>query len=197
MKMVLKCWLLLAIVVSGLAGLVYITVQQVLRSDANYPQIQMAEDIAAQLAHGAQAQDVVPAQKVDIATSLATYIIVFDNAGNPLASSAQLNGQTPTVPAGVFDYVRQAGEDRITWQPQSGVRSAIVVTRFQGTASGFVLVGRSLREVEKNEDALLSVDLLGWACILIVSFLAALLLFWRPSRSHLETVESPNSGNFE
>jgi len=167
----------MAAIVTGLSGLLYAAVQQDLRQSANDPQIQMAEDTAAKLADGQQVQNVVPAEKVDIANSLAPYIIVFDATGKPIASSVQLNGQTPTIPSGVFDYVRQNGEDRITWQPQSGVRSAIVVTQFKGPNSGFVLAGRSLREVEIREDDIMHLILLGWIAILLVTLLATAILF--------------------
>jgi hypothetical protein len=167
----------MAAIVTGLSGLLYAAVQQDLRQSANDPQIQMAEDTAAKLADGQQVQNVVPSEKVDIANSLAPYIIIFDATGKPIASSVQLNGQTPTIPSGVFDYVRQNGEDRITWQPQSGVRSAIVVTQFKGPNSGFVLAGRSLREVEIREDDIMHLILLGWIAILLVTLLATAILF--------------------
>jgi len=167
----------MAAIVTGLSGLLYAAVQQDLRQSANDPQIQMAEDTAAKLADGQQVQNVVPSEKVDIANSLAPYIIVFDATGKPIASSVQLNGQTPTIPSGVFDYVRQNGEDRITWQPQSGVRSAIVVTQFKGPNPGFVLAGRSLREVEIREDDIMHLILLGWIAILLVTLLATAILF--------------------
>lgn len=177
---ILKYWLLSVIVVSGLIGLIYAAVQQDLRQGANDPQIQMAEDIAAKLANGEQVQNVVPLEKVDIAKSLAPYVMIFDANGNPVASSAQLDGQTPTIPPGVFDYVRQNGEDRITWQPQTGVRSAVVVTQYKGQNSGFVLAGRSLREVEKREDNLLLILLAGWVVMLFVTLVATAILFWKP-----------------
>ncbi len=177
MKAMLKYWLLMAAIVTGLSGLLYAAVQQDLRQSANDPQIQMAEDTAAKLADGQQVQIVVPAEKVDIANSLAPYIIVFDATGKPIASSVQLDGQTPTIPSGVFDYVRQNGEDRITWQPQSGVRSAIVVTQFKGPNAGFVLAGRSLREVEIREDDIMHLILLGWIAILLVTLLATAIIF--------------------
>ncbi len=177
---ILKYWLLSVIVVSGLIGLIYAAVQQDLRQGADDPQIQMAEDIAAKLANGEQVQNVVPLEKVDIAKSLAPYVMIFDANGNPVASSAQLDGQTPTIPAGVFDYVRQNGEDRITWQPQTGVRSAVVVTQYKGQNSGFVLAGRSLREVEKREDNLLLILLAGWVVMLFVTLAATAILFWKP-----------------
>lgn len=177
---VLKYWLLVAIVVSGLCFLAYGLLQQDLRLNANDPQIQMAEDAAAQLAAGQSAQTIVPTNKVDIASSLAPYMIVFDANGKAIASSAILNGQTPTIPTGIFDHVRQGNEDRITWQPQPGVRSAIVVTQFKGASSGFVLVGRSLREVEIREDAMQQITLVIWLGLLVVTFMATTLLFgWK------------------
>ena len=179
MKTILKYWLLIVVVVTGLCGLVYGVVQQDIRQGANNPQIQMAEDAAAKLASGQAAQSVVPAEKVDIAKSLAPYIIVFDASGKPVASSAQLGGQTPTVPSGVFDAVRQSGEDRITWQPQVGVRSAIVVMRFSGSSSGFVLAGRSLREAEERIDHMGQIVLVGWGGIVVVSLLAVVILLRR------------------
>jgi hypothetical protein len=175
-KTILKHWLLMAIIVTGLSWLIYAVVQQNLRLTADDPQIQMAEDTAAKLADGQPVQNVVPSEKVDIANSLAPYIIVFDTLGKPLASSAQLDGQTPTIPPGVLDYVRQNGEDRITWQPQPGVRSAIVVTQSKGPHQSFVLAGRSLREVEKREDGIMQIVLLGWLGILLVTFLAAVVI---------------------
>lgn len=176
-KAILQHWLLVAIVVTGLIGLLYAVVQQDIRQGANDPQIQMAEDAAAKLAGGQSVQDVVPSEKVDIATSLAPYLIVFDANGNPIASSAQLDGQTPSIPSGVFDSVRKNGEDRITWQPQSGVRSAIVVTQFTGSTSGFVVAGRSLREVEKREDGLLQILEAGWIVMMLATFVVTALLF--------------------
>jgi hypothetical protein len=176
MQRILKCWLLIAIVVSGLSGLLYVVMQQDIRLNANDPQIQLAEDAATALSNGQSAQSVVPTQQVDIAHSLAPYIIVFDTNGKPIASSAQLDGQTPTIPSGIFNSVKQHGEDHVTWQPQSGVRSAIVVTSFNGSSSGFVAAGRSLREAEMREDTLLQLVLLGWGAILIITLCATVLL---------------------
>jgi hypothetical protein len=182
LKTILKYWLLTAIIICGLCGIFYAIIQQELRSNADDPQIQMAEDAATQLASGQQVQSIVSAQKVDIATSLAPYIIIFDNTGKPIASSAQLDGQTPTIPTGVFDSVRQNGEDRITWQPQPGVRSAIVITQFKGANSGFVVAGRSLREVEIREDDALHTTLIFMVGMLLVTFVATAILFGKPAR---------------
>ena len=148
---VLRHWLPLTAVTTALCGLVYGAVQQVLRQSANDPQIQMAEDAAAALEQGGTVESVLPATKIDVAQSLAPFLIVFDDTGKPLASSGLLHDQIPDLPAGVLDYVKAHGEDRITWQPEAGVRIAAVVVSYAGTTPGFVLAGRSLREVEKRE----------------------------------------------
>ena len=173
----------MAVVVTGLSWLIYAVAQQNIRYSADDPQIQIAEDTAAKLTGGQQAQNIMPSEKVDIAKSLAPYIIVFDTTGKPVAASAQLDGQIPTIPPGVFDYVRQNGEDRITWQPQPGVRSAVVVTQFKGANSGFVLAGRSLREAEKREDDLMQIFLIGWIGMLLVTSVATAILFRKTSYS--------------
>lgn len=168
-------WLPVALSITMLSALVYLAVQQNFRQTANDPQIQMAEDAATQLEGGAQSQAVVGAGKVDMARSLAPFLIVYDDAGRVVASSVQLDGQTPSLPEGVFSAVRQSGEDRLTWQPQEGVRSATVVTHFGGAHSGFVLAGRSLREVEKRASQLTQVVGLAWIAALVGSLVAWVL----------------------
>ncbi len=151
------------------AGMVYITGQQILRQSANDPQIQMSEDTASALAAGVNIQDVLPAGTVAMQTSLASYLMIFDDTGHLLSASTQLDGAAPVVPDGVFNDVRQKGKQRFSWQPASGVRSAAVITHFSGSASGFVLAGRSLREVEKREDQLFQLTILGWltGCVVL------------------------------
>jgi hypothetical protein len=146
---IIKKWLPLGIATAGLCGLVYLAVQQSLRISANDPQIQMAEDAAGALNSGASVDSIIPTAKVELANSLAPFMIVFDDSGKVLASSATLHGSIPIFPTGVLDYTRQNGEDRITWQPEKNVRMATVVARYD---KGFVLAGRSLREVEIRAD---------------------------------------------
>ena len=172
---IIKKWLPIAIATAGLCALVYLTVQQSMRMGANDPQIQMAEDAASSLNTGASVDSVVPSTKVEIANSLAPFVIVFDESGKVLASSATLHGAVPAYPAGVLDYVRKNGQDRVTWQPEAGVRMATVVTPYK---SGFVMTGRSLTEIEKREsqvESLSGLAMLGiWATTLIVIALGEL-----------------------
>jgi hypothetical protein len=163
---ILKQWLPLAAVVFALCGLVYVVAQQVLRQSANDPQIQMAQDTAAALAAGEPAAQLVPSAQVEISQSLAPVVMIFDDQGEVLASSARLHGQIPSLPPGLLDYVRAHGEDRVTWQPESGVRLATVIVRAEGAHPGFVLAGRSLGEVEKRVSQIELLSGLGLAAIL-------------------------------
>jgi len=181
-KRIILSWILLAILITGIAWLPYLLIQQELRQGANDPQIQLAEDSAASLNAGQTPQQIVAAatsnadSKVDIARSLAPYIVIYDTTGKPVASSASLNGQDPGIPAGIFADVRKNGEDRISWQPQSGVRSAIIVTQYK---DGFVMAGRSLREVERRENTLQLLTIIAWLGLLVIALVDVIIIFWQ------------------
>ena len=89
---VLPVWLPIIVDATVLTLLVFAALQQNLRMGANDPQVQMAEDAAARLNAGAGPDSVTPAQQVDMARSLAPFLIVFGHDGRPLASSALLDG---------------------------------------------------------------------------------------------------------
>jgi hypothetical protein len=169
---IIKKWLPLAAVTVGLSMLVYLAVQQSLRMGANDPQIQLAEDAALSLNAGGSVESVVPAAKVEISSSLAPFIVVFDDAGNVVASSATLHGSIPTYPSGVLGYTRQNGEDRVTWQPESGVRMATVVVQYD---KGFVMAGRSLLEVENRTTNLEKICIAAMLAVLAVTLVLIVL----------------------
>jgi len=169
----LKVWIPLATVVTLMSGMVSFAVLENFRASANDPQIQISEDISTALANGAVASQLNQNNKVDISKSLSTFIIIYDKDGMPVASTGILDGDVPRPPAGVFEYVREHGENSITWEPQDDVRSAIIIRPYSsGETSGFVLVGRSLREVENRIKALGKHVLLGWAVSLFVTMLS-------------------------
>jgi hypothetical protein len=171
------------VVTSAVCLLVYVAVQQDLRGTANDPQIQMAEDAAAELQAGRSPASVAGTGIVDIGQSLAPYLIIYDDKGQVLASTATLGGQVPEIAPGVLSNVRQSGEERVTWQPQKGVRSAAVVTRVLGSSPGFVLAGRSLLEVEMREAQLGSEVLLAWVAAMVGGLVAMFVSLWL--RDHL------------
>lgn len=173
---VLKIWIPLAVVTTGLCGLIYLAVQQDIRIGANDPQIQIAEDVARQISTGENPLAFIPPIKVEISESLANYIIIFDDKQKIIGSSAVLDGKTPTMPSGVLDQTKVTGETRFTWQPRTGVRSAVVVDYFKGASNGYVLVGRSLREIENREDNLEFIVFLAWVITLATSLAATVYL---------------------
>jgi hypothetical protein len=186
-------WLPLAALATILCALIYLVVQQDLRLSANDPQIQLAEDAAAALASGQSPQALVGAGRTDLAKSLAPYLIIFDESGKVLASSAELAGETPLPPPGVFPDGLKQGELRFTWQPQVGVRSAAVLTHFEGKTPGFVLAGRSLREVEKREDTVLILVGIAWLGGLLTPFCLVVGFNWLANRGKARLQNRENS----
>lgn len=172
---ILVAFITLPIIITLIFGTIYATSQQVLRQSANDPQIQMAQDTASALESGKEAHSLIPSSEVDISKSLAPYIIIYDKDGQAMESSAVLDGKIPVVPKGVFDYVRSSGEDRFTWEPKDGVRSAVVVTSYKGVNSGFVLAGRSLREIEIRENKIMLIAGIGWVITIGVSLVSIFL----------------------
>ena len=172
-KTVLKIWIVLTIATLGICMLVYATVQQSLRQGANDPQIQLAEDVKSLLDNGKLATDFNGYDKTDIGKSLSTFILIYDTEGKAVAGTGLLNNSLPTLPTGVLQSAKNLGEDRVTWQPESGVREALVVVPY---SKGYVAVGRSLREVEKREQKTFLISVLAWITISIISLIVLIIL---------------------
>jgi hypothetical protein len=181
-------WFALVIIITLLCGLGYALIQQDIRIGGYDPQIQISEDIANALSGGGNTQSIIQtiiagtiSIPVDPSKSLSTFVIIYDDSGKVTVSTGLLNGVTPVLPAGVLDYVKAHNEDRITWQPQSGVRLATVINRYSGTTqSGYILVGRSMREIESRNENLLKITLTVWAICIFISLLALFApIFWR------------------
>ena len=165
-------WVPIAVAVTGVCGIVYAAVQQDLRQGANDPQIQMAEDAARRLDAGAAPGGVLPAESIDMSESLRPYLMVFDRSSRLVASSVTLHGGPPPFPSSVFEQVRgPVAQDRITWQPEVGVRSAVVV---QAWRDGYVVAGRSLRLVEERVHLLTLLTGVIWLLTLGATAVAAL-----------------------
>jgi len=169
-SLILKQFLPFAFLATVTCGLVYLSIQQNIREGANDSQIQIAEDTGAKLALS-QTPQINFDEKVDPSVSLAPFVITYDEGGKVIDSNAQINGETPTIPKGVLDFAKTKGEDRFTWQTKEGVRIAAVVSYYKGVTPGFVLAGRSLREVEVREDQLM------WEVFSLWIFSLAGLLF--------------------
>ncbi len=162
-----------AATVAALASLlIYAAVQQDLRQGANDPQEQIAEDAVAALNAGAGPASVVGAARVNLNASLAPFVAVYGTDGSVLATNGVLDGGAPVPPGGVLDTARSTGRDAVTWQPEAGVRIAIVVLPWHG---GTVLAGRSLRRVEEMESQIETLVVAGGLVTIVVVALAALI----------------------
>lgn len=174
--------LVLAGIATVLALAVYVIPQQVLRQDANDPQIELAENLALQLKAGATLEASLPHETIDVSQSLSPFLIAYNADGKPLASQAQLNGKIPTPSKGVFDYVRRNSEDRISWVPQPGARYAAVILHIPATSKnlpdGFVLAARSMREVEIRQQKLGNLAFFNWFVMMGLIVVGMLAFGW-------------------
>src|SRR6478672_4938310 len=166
-RLVFLRWLPFAGLASALCLLIYVSAQQTGRQMANDPQLQIARDTRTALAGGQPISALVPQTQTELATSLSPFITAVSDDGSVIASSARLHGQLRSVPEGVLKSVKANGEERVTWQPEAGVRMATVVVRNPGPSGGFIVVGRSLSETESRIQKLGSLLFLGWAATLI------------------------------
>ena len=176
LKAVLNSWLPLSLVATILCVVIYITAQQILRESLNDPQIQMAEDLAAKLSAGNHADSSLFNNSIDISQSLAPFIIIYNDEGKVIVSSGTLNDHFPVIPPGVLKHAKDYGQNKLTWQPQRGVRIAAVVVRYNGPSSGYVLAGRSMKEGERLISKFFYFAFGGWIISLVSSLILILLL---------------------
>jgi|KBSMisStandDraft_5_1062788.scaffolds.fasta_scaffold02593_12 hypothetical protein len=150
------------LIITMIIALVYATVQQNYRGNANDPQVQMVTDVSNKLARMASIEQFFNGDTIDLAQSLGLFVVLYDEGGKPIRSSAIFRGVAPQLPSGVFDFVRNNGEERVTWQPERGTRMAMVVRTVRHGSVGFVAAGRSLREVEVKEENLRWMVFIVW-----------------------------------
>ncbi|MDB5260446.1 MAG: hypothetical protein JWN37_677 [Candidatus Nomurabacteria bacterium] len=148
----------------------YAEIQHMARANANDPQVQISEDIVSALGQNIAPQAITGPTQVDVSKTLAPFVIIYDANGTAVASSAQIGGQIPTPPAGVFDVAKASGENRLTWQPNETNRFAAVIKSYQnGDTNGYVLVARSMREVEARNREALELAIAAWIAMVVIS----------------------------
>ena len=182
MSGLVRSYVPLACAVVAMSLLACLGLHQVLRSLGDEPQVQLAEDAARLWQAGSAPATLIPARAVPLESSLAPFLMVLDRDGRPLASSARLRGVTPALPAGVLVHARAQGEHRLSWQPEPGIREAIVVVAVGRGQLGYVVAGRSLRETEGRKLQVLHLFAIG--CLgMLVALLPVVAVFKRPDLS--------------
>jgi hypothetical protein len=165
MKHIFKV-LVIVVFVSLISLMVYGTMQQMLRQGINYVPVQLATDAVNRLDSGISPKSVPLPTNIEISKSISPFVIILDQNKKVLVSSATLNGVTPVIPQGTFDYVAGSGQDRVTWQPQPGIREALVVDKYSAEgSSGYVVAGTSLKESEATTDKIGRDIFIGWVVI--------------------------------
>ncbi len=168
----LTSWLPIAVAITGMALLSYGVGQQVYRQSVDDPQMQIAEDTARVVAAGLDPATLAPkASALEISASLGTWMAFYDAKLDPVAATGLLHGVIPNIPSGVFATAKARGSYAVTWQPEPGVRQALVVVA--AGDKGFAVSGRSMRAIEDRVNMLGILILAGWALTMLGSFVIA------------------------
>lgn len=189
MKKFFFLWIYSAVAVTFLCLLVYMVAQQSFRQNLNDPQLQMAEDAAAKLIPDSGVADalaLVPSGQIQIDKSLASWMVVYGQDLEPLAGSGMLWGDYARPPKSLFDTstwrphktydINGMPETRVTWQPESGVREALILVRAPNGM--WVGAGRNMREIEGRIIDVGIKIFLGWLVILGALFVASFAGWW-------------------
>jgi hypothetical protein len=108
------------------------------------------------------------------------FTVVYDASGHALGGNATLHGALPQPPQGIFDVIRSRGEDKVTWQPQPGIRVALYGRPMPN--GGFVVSGQSLIPGEARTARFYTFLRWMWAFAMLAC--CALILFTRrPTRT--------------
>ena len=176
-KISFMSYFLVIAVITVISGTIYSSVQQVYRTGANDPQVQIARNINLKLQHGKSIENFFT-DTVYIAQSLSVFSSLYDPAGKLIRSSGYLRNKMPAVPEGVFEFAKKNGEYEVTWQPQPGVRMAMVIVRSTSFPVGFVACGRSLQQVEERTYDFITSIFFGWIICIALVLLHASINFY-------------------
>lgn len=177
-RQTLRLWLLSVTIGTGLIVFTFAAVQQSLRLGLNDPQWQIAEDTAYQLSQGSSPSSVVPSGVVDESRSLAPFVTIVDSNIHVLASSGKIGNVVPLPPASSFPDAQKRGNNWFTWQHDNNtVRDATVIVPYShGSSSGYVLVARSMKQVEHTIAHIMFLAALTLIGVLVVPALILLLI---------------------
>ena len=166
----------------------YVISQQMLRLGANDLPNQISVNIANKLSDNLTIQQDLPS-KIDLTNNQSPFVIVYDGTGKQIISTASINGTSVEIPQGVLNEAKVKGQNRVTWQPQQGIREAIVVTYYTGGSTGYVVAGKSLQETENLEDKVLSLAGLGFLGTIGVTFIGSEIFFFLTGRIKLNKLK--------
>lgn len=154
-------WLTAAIVVTLIFGSAYGALQQLGRRSAN---------AAPAAAAAAQVQligsETLTAPRLELSPDSGVFVLVYGADDKPVSGSVTLHGSLPVLPAGVLQAARDSGSDAVTWQPEPGLRMAVVARPAAGKA--VVVAGQSLTPYEERDRLVLVFLAAGWLGSIVV-----------------------------
>ncbi len=176
LKNIFKKWLPLGFSITAVYLFGFLAVEQGMRMTAYDTQAEIAGNVELSLGEGTPYKLFNSDHPVQIGESLTPYVLLYDMKGKPVGGNAVLAGNYPIPPKGVFDYLLAHHEDRFTWEPRPGMREAVVARYHGGNNPAYIIVGRSLAEVEKHIDKLLVLSFVLWLGTIFGSFVLTLIL---------------------
>ena len=87
--------------------------------------------------------------RVDLTHYLGTFWVQYTADGAPVAGDGYLGGSLARLPRGVLEAAKSSGEDAVSWEPEPGLRFAIVA---HPAGSGVIVAGQSLLQTEQRAD---------------------------------------------
>ena len=175
-------WVPLAAVITGLCFVIYGVEQQHYRQELDDPQTTMVIDAQAAIMGGTQSDDVVKAfghgQVINADVSQQPFLMLLDESGNVLESTATIGGGRPPVPEGVFIDAKADGQHNVTWQPSAGTRIALVIRPLAIESGWYIAAGRNMKIGEDHIARLGIITLIGWAVVLAGTFVAVIVALW-------------------
>lgn len=165
-------WLAGVFVVTALFGSLYIALQQMERLGADDAPGRLASQVASELRGGSPS--VLVPRTVDLSSSLAAFVIVYDSGDRPVSGNGRFDGRLASAPRGVLDDTRHDRSlHHVTWQPAAGLRFATVEIP---VGDRVVLAGQSLAPTEARIDSLGLLIAAGWIGTMVLG--AAFWLLW-------------------
>ncbi|KFF59783.1 hypothetical protein JF66_08900 [Cryobacterium sp. MLB-32] len=162
-----------AVVLAGSVALgsTYLVAQRLDRERTDVASLQLADAVVGELKSGlTRTYESLP--RVDLATSLHPFVIVFDEQDRAIAGTGFLHGTLGSVPHGTLDTARMVGTHHVSWQPEPGLRFATVQV---AVGNVVVLAGQSLKPAEEHT-AELGLQLAAAWLSLVITVAAGLIL---------------------
>jgi hypothetical protein len=149
-----------AIVITLIFGSVYVSLQQIGRRSADAAPAAAAAAQAQQMGSGSLAEP-----RLELTPDSGVFVIIYGEDNNPTSATVTLHGSLPVLPAGVLETARTSGTDDVTWQPEPGLRMAVVARR---AADKVVVAGQSLTRVEVSDQMTRLFLAAGWLGSMVV-----------------------------